>query len=388
VRTVIRDRLGRLDDASQKDLSVASVVGTRFTLALVGLLSGATPEAVHEVIERAAAADVVERLAPGRYAFSHTMIREALYREIPGGERAKLHAAIVDAMEGGRAEGTIADRAYHALRAAPIIGVTRAVTTAREGATAAMQVHAFEDAAELLRRALAVLDLAAGDAAVQKLRTEVTAALAAVKSRERPQDVLAAPAPARTQDVPGAPAPAPTSIGLVRDGELWTVTFGDILVRLKDSRGVQMLARLVEQPGQEIHALVLCTSGGETTAAGDSGEVLDREAIDAYRERLVEVEEELREAEAWNDPARAERARTEMDLLRSELSRAVGLGGRSRRAGSDAERARVNAQRRLRDAVRRITEHSAEIGRHLERAVRTGTFCAYVPDERAARSEG
>jgi hypothetical protein len=57
----------------------------------------------------------------------------------------------------------------------------------------------------------------------------------------------------------------------------------------------------------------------------------------------------------------------------------VGLGGRSRRSGSDAERARVNVQRRLRDALRRIAELNPEIGRHLEDSVRTGTFCQYSP---------
>jgi hypothetical protein len=39
----------------------------------------------------------------------------------------------------------------------------------------------------------------------------------------------------------------------------------------------------------------------------------------------------------------------------------------------------VNVQKRLRDAIRRIAEVDAGIGRQLERAVRTGTFCAYEP---------
>jgi hypothetical protein len=39
----------------------------------------------------------------------------------------------------------------------------------------------------------------------------------------------------------------------------------------------------------------------------------------------------------------------------------------------------VNVQRRLRDAVRRIAQQDPELGRHLERSVRTGTFCRYEP---------
>jgi hypothetical protein len=77
-----------------------------------------------------------------------------------------------------------------------------------------------------------------------------------------------------------------------------------------------------------------------------------------------------------------ETACSEAEFLRAELARAVGLGGRSRRASVDAERARVNCQRRIRDAVRRIAEQDATIGRHLLAAVKTGTFCSYLRDAR------
>jgi hypothetical protein len=68
-----------------------------------------------------------------------------------------------------------------------------------------------------------------------------------------------------------------------------------------------------------------------------------------------------------------------------ELSRAVGLGGRDRRSGSAAERARVNAQRRLSDAIRRIERACPALGAHLDRSVRTGTFCWYDPTARKRR---
>jgi hypothetical protein len=50
-----------------------------------------------------------------------------------------------------------------------------------------------------------------------------------------------------------------------------------------------------------------------------------------------------------------------------------------RRAAAATERARVNIQRRLRDAMQRIAAQDAELGRHLDWAVRTGTFCCYDP---------
>jgi len=109
------------------------------------------------------------------------------------------------------------------------------------------------------------------------------------------------------------------------------------------------------------------------------------EAKRAYRARMLELREELEEAQQWNDDARAGRARDEIGALEAELSRAAGIGGRARRVGKAAERARVNVQRRMADALKRIAEVNAELGNHLEKAVRTGTYCSYSPD-RATRA--
>jgi hypothetical protein len=107
--------------------------------------------------------------------------------------------------------------------------------------------------------------------------------------------------------------------------------------------------------------------------------VLDGQAKAAYRARVSELQEEIEEAEAFNDPERAARARDELGFLARELAGAVGLGGRDRKTGSDAERARVNVTRAIRTALRRITEHDPALGRSLGSAIRTGTFCVYEP---------
>ena len=62
------------------------------------------------------------------------------------------------------------------------------------------------------------------------------------------------------------------------------------------------------------------------------GEAIDRTAMEAYRRRITDLQDDIDEAEANNDPGRAERAHTELDALVAELSRSVGLGGRARRA--------------------------------------------------------
>ena len=110
--------------------------------------------------------------------------------------------------------------------------------------------------------------------------------------------------------------------------------------------------------------------------------MLDAQAKEAYRRRLVEIEADIEEARAMGASERAAQADTERDFIVRELSRAFGLGGRNRRAGSASERARVSVTRAVRPAMARIQEHISPLGQHLHRAIRTGSYCAYLPDPR------
>jgi hypothetical protein len=188
-----------------------------------------------------------------------------------------------------------------------------------------------------------------------------------------------------------------------REGEYWTVVFEGSVVRLKDIKGLRHLARLLAHPGREFHAVDLEAaeapatpaaplgarpSGGEPELAvrrnlGDAGALLDATAKAAYHARLTELRAELAEAEGGNDPVRAARARAEQDFLVAELARAVGLGGRDRRAASHAERARLNATRAIRAAMANLARANPALGRHLAATIRTGRYCAYTPDPRA-----
>jgi non-specific serine/threonine protein kinase len=103
---------------------------------------------------------------------------------------------------------------------------------------------------------------------------------------------------------------------------------------------------------------------------------------------LLELREALDDAEARNDTGHADRARSEIEALTAELARAVGIGGRSRRASGAAERARTTVQKRLRDAIGRIEGGLPALGRHLDATIRTGMFCGYLPARRSGRRGG
>lgn len=185
----------------------------------------------------------------------------------------------------------------------------------------------------------------------------------------------------RPHEQPGnAPAASPAVLApplLRREAELWVLEGpAGQLLRLRPSKGLDYLERLLASPGRSLHVLELA---GIEHFTGDAGAVLDPRAKLEYRRRLDDLGEALAEAERFGDAERARSAQQEIDALAEQLAQAVGLGGRDRRAASDVERARVNVQRRLKDAIARIAAADPALGRYLTASVQTGTYCVFRP---------
>src|SRR6202790_5395301 len=192
-----------------------------------------------------------------------------------------------------------------------------------------------------------------------------------------------------------------------REGEYWTIGYGGKSFRLKDTKGLGYLAHLLRHPTVEFHVLDLVggiagereedetshsvhglprgeeeleKAGIHITSLGDAGEMLDEQAKVAYRRRLSELREELEEAKELGKVERADQTEQEIEALTKELSRAVGLGGRNRRAASASERARQSITKTIKAVVERIVQSDAALGDILSRCVKTGNFCSYQPD--------
>ncbi len=190
-----------------------------------------------------------------------------------------------------------------------------------------------------------------------------------------------------------------------QDGEYWTIAFEGSELRLKDERGLAYIAYLLARPNEQIYALELAAAGNPAASKGasptpvddaaqvtrrlglgDAGELLDAQAKAAYRQRLVDLRDELEEAEGWGDPERAAKVSAEIDFLTHEIARAVGLSGRDRKAASPAERARVSVTKAIKRAGAKIAKHDSRLGDHLALTIRTGTFCSYTPGLPATRT--
>ena len=174
-------------------------------------------------------------------------------------------------------------------------------------------------------------------------------------------------------------ASTPGGNRFVRDGDAWSITFNGETCVLTDRKGLRDLARLLAEPGREIAALDLMASGGTVIDDG-GGPMIDAEARDAYRARLVEIDAELDQVDATGDRDRSAGLAAERDALIAELRGAYRLGGRPRRSGASAERARTAVRGRIHDVLQRIEVAHPVLGRHLTRAVRTGSYCVYQPD--------
>lgn len=180
---------------------------------------------------------------------------------------------------------------------------------------------------------------------------------------------------------PVASAADNANVSCQRQGELWLITGCGESVHVKDSRGLQMIARLVAEPGNPLHVLELSGSSSEVDG-GDAGPALDPQARAAYRDRLRELLVTRDEAEAMGNASNAARAQHEIEALTAELERAFGLGGRERRVGAASERARSNVQRRISHGLEQIRAASTRLGEHLTATLKTGTYCVYAPTVR------
>jgi eukaryotic-like serine/threonine-protein kinase len=164
VREVIGRRLDQLSEGANSVLSIAAVAGREFALGVVQAVSDLDLDAVSDAIDEARAARVITEAGRSvdRYIFSHALIRETLYEEIPTARRIMLHRRLGETLEPlyeGGGESHLAELAYHFLEAAPGGDVRKAFDYAERAAARAIQLLAYEEAARHYERAIESLPL-------------------------------------------------------------------------------------------------------------------------------------------------------------------------------------------------------------------------------------
>jgi tetratricopeptide (TPR) repeat protein len=180
----------------------------------------------------------------------------------------------------------------------------------------------------------------------------------------------------------GQGTPSTAIASCTRQGRRWRIDWGERSVILEHRVGLLHLAVLLANPRQEIDAVDLVAGVTALDSYAETGSiqpVIDQVALGQYQLRLTELDGVIDAAESRRDQAHGDRARAERDWLRSELTAAAGLGGRTRPFADSRELARLAVGKSIRRTVQHVAEADAMIGGHLRHTVRTGTRCSYWP---------
>jgi len=188
VRDVIARRIGHLSEAAAQALMLGSVLGPEFSLEILRAIGEDGSGAVEDAVDEAVSAGLLVAVsgAPGRYRFSHDLVRETLYDGMAGARRVRLHRRTAEVLEEQYAaalEPHLAALAFHyyeAARSDPSIAGKAIEYAARAGSRASSAL-AYEEAARHYRMALALLDLT--DDLGDERRTDLLLSLGDVMAR-------------------------------------------------------------------------------------------------------------------------------------------------------------------------------------------------------------
>jgi DNA-binding CsgD family transcriptional regulator len=150
---VLLVRLDRIDETSRLVVRAASVAGRRVTHELLAVAAEIDDDALDEGLRTAVERNIL--VASDRhYSFRHALLGEAVYDDLLPGERVRLHGRYAAAIRDGRARGTAAELARHALAAHDD---ETALTASVQAGHEAAAVGGPDEAAHHFERALRLL---------------------------------------------------------------------------------------------------------------------------------------------------------------------------------------------------------------------------------------
>jgi class 3 adenylate cyclase len=194
VREVVGRRLDHLSDECNRVLTIASVIGREFGLDALERVSDVSGDRLLDALEEAVGARVIVEVprSPGRYSFSHALMRETLYEELSTTRRVRQHRQIGEALEalyGESVEPHLAELAYHFSEGAQGGDVDKAIDYAVRAGERATELLAYEEATNHYELALQALELKEQPAATQHCELLLALGEAQIKAGE-PQKAM------------------------------------------------------------------------------------------------------------------------------------------------------------------------------------------------------
>ncbi|MFQ5666132.1 MAG: AAA family ATPase [Candidatus Binatia bacterium] len=284
VRRTIRRRLEPLSDACKRILRVASVAGREFDLVRMERACGVCARRLLQLLAEALEAGILTEVSAtlGRFSFSHGLVQETLFHELPLLERLDLHRRIGEVIEEvyhADLDRHLTALAHHYLQGAQAGTAGKAIEYSVRAGARATAMLAYEEAIAHYRAALQALRLGERD---EPRHCELLLSLAAAYGR------AGQPAQARQAFLEAADRArqlrAPEQLARAALGFAGKYTFGVVDEQgvrvLEEARaalgegdsalGARVLARLSEE-------LYFCAQAQETRAT------LSQQAIDMAR---------------------------------------------------------------------------------------------------------
>ncbi len=169
IRELVARRVSRLPEDVIYLLQAAAVAGQECEASIVAEAAALSPDQQLDAFDRAEESRLLRRvggLVRDRYAFTHGLVRDAIYGELLRGRRVRYHYKIALATE--RVHGESIDRyvnelAHHFYMGSGLAGADKAVRYCIAAGERALRLLAFEEAVGHLTRALEVAEKS-GDA--------------------------------------------------------------------------------------------------------------------------------------------------------------------------------------------------------------------------------
>jgi eukaryotic-like serine/threonine-protein kinase len=164
VHALIRRRVAGLEREAIANLRVAAVIGREFELGVLQRVSRLSVRRLADALSEAVRAGILaeDTAVPGRYAFTHDLVRETLYQDMPAARRLVLHrtvALVLQALFDDDLEPHLAELAHHFTQSAPLGDAAPAVEFSVRAGDRAAGLLAYEDAARHYARALRLLPM-------------------------------------------------------------------------------------------------------------------------------------------------------------------------------------------------------------------------------------
>ena len=164
VREVIGRRLNQLSETCNSLLTIAAVLGREFEVSILRQVSGREDGEILDAVGEALGARLLLEVdgAVGDYRFSHALVRETLYEELPTPRRVALHrdaGRVLEDLFGGERGPRTAQIAHHLFQSAQAGDAERAVRACEAAAVWARERNAWEEVALHAERAVQVLEM-------------------------------------------------------------------------------------------------------------------------------------------------------------------------------------------------------------------------------------